>query len=104
MNFNVDINKDKTVATVTASLNCSKTRLPFEQRKVVRTNAIVERFTQEHPKLKIESVSGPNKISNCHGPSQASGTWTITLEKKLTKPPRAKPPRTKAPIKTKTGA
>ena len=112
MKFEIEFNKDKTVATIKASFAHLRQR-PDDPalRKHAKRSTILEEFKKRHPDIEVLDMTGAEKIYNFKALDESFGEWTLNLassrpvtavpKKKTTKYKTTAAPRT---AKTKTGA
>ena len=97
--------KNKNTVVITKSLGWSGQRPAPDQKVILKKNSVVEEFKKQHPDSKVESIAGPDSISNFRSKENSSGEWIIKLKdakkEAVTKPP-VKAPTQQAEVKEKT--
>lgn len=83
--------KNKTTVIITKSLGWSGQRPAPDQKAIIKKDSVLAEFKKQHPDLKVESIAGPDSISNFRTKEDSSGEWILKLQaakkEAVTKPP-----------------
>ena len=88
MNIKFKFIDEKTVK-IEASTGWHQARPHASRRKIVRIHEILDTFKKQHPAYNIESILGPDSISNFREKEDSEGVWTLTVSK-VKKTPKTK--------------